>query len=149
MDGWLDSGKKVSLFVMTGIAVLVMAAQCGTGDDTKSDADSKPTTSKPQEPYPHQTMPGDGWHLMGGVDGKDFGLWEASGSTTPCKWSIRATHPYSAAQILREGESAPGQRAQANIVPFARPSSITGEIDDYRVGFQTNGCGSWKWIRGY
>lgn len=149
MDGVLDSGKKVAAFVIAGVVLLVIMAQCSSNDSSERSADSKPTTSKPREPYPHQTMPGDGWHLMGGVDGKDWGLWEATGSSVACKWSIRATHPYSAAEILREGESAPGQRAQANIVPFARPSSITGEIDGYRVGFQTNGCGSWKWIRGY
>ncbi|MGV0618179.1 hypothetical protein ABQE58_25125 [Mycolicibacterium elephantis] len=127
------------------LAVGWLGAQCSK-DDSMPDAKRDATTTTTKAPYPHQVMAGDGYHNMGGIDGKDWGIWQSSGGPE-CTWSIRLTSPYTGATILREGTAPPNQSPRVSIQPPGDVSSITGEIDGGRVIFQTHGCGSWRLAR--
>lgn len=88
-------------------------------------------------------MPGNGTHEMGGVDGKNWGVWEAT-APGPCEWSIRAVRTYAAGEILDSGTAAAGERVQVNFQPDGEVSTFSGLIyDDHRIVFMTSGCGEW------
>lgn len=88
----------------------------------------------------------DGYHNFGGIDGKDWGVWKAPGSSKQCTWSLRLTDPYGPATVLREGTGEPGQPVRVAINPPGDISSITGTVKATggRVVFQSFGCGTWK-----
>lgn len=92
-------------------------------------------------------MPGNGTYEMGGMDGKDWGPYEAT-ATGNCQWSIRSVARYRAGLILDEGTAAPGETVRVNIQPDGDVSSTSGMIDDdHRLVFMTNGCGKWQFVR--
>ena len=126
------------------LAVGWLGSQCSKDDEPSAKSEST-TTSTSRAPYPHQVMDGDGYHNIGGIDGKDWGIWESTGSPQPCQWSIRLTSPYAGATVLREGNSPPNTPTRASIQPPGDVSSITGQTDGGgRVVFQTHGCGRWS-----
>ncbi|WP_307789611.1 hypothetical protein [Mycolicibacterium baixiangningiae] len=107
---------------------------------TSSDDNS---SSGPTTPYEHEYMPGNGTHEMGGVDGKNWGVYEAT-ATGNCQWSIRSVARYRPGLILDEGAASPGQVVRVNIQPDGDVDSWSGQIDDdHRLVFMTNGCGAW------
>ncbi|UXA19487.1 hypothetical protein [Mycobacterium sp. SMC-4] len=146
-EGKVGFGSVVALLIAVGW----LGSQCGSDssrDRESRKSDTRTTTTK-KAPPSHQVMPGDGYHDIGGVDGKDWGTWQSTGSPRPCEWSIRLTNPYSGATILREGSANPGQSTQVNIAPPGKVSSWTGIIESTggRVVFATHHCGSWRLVR--
>lgn len=145
----------VQMKVVVAVVVLVFVAYAwqtlfGDSDGGEPDRQATEETTTVRTtaaPRPHQAMPGDGNHPMGGVDGKDWGLWQSTGSSTPCEWSIRVTSPDSGATVLDSGQGAPGQPVRVSIQPFGDVSTMTGEIDGQRMVFQTTGCGAWRLMR--
>nr|MCH9730329.1 hypothetical protein [Actinomycetes bacterium] len=97
--------------------------------------------------YEGRHIHGNGYHDIGGIDGKYRGAWQSTGSSTECMWSIRLTSNRSEASILDQGIGAANTPLQVHIQSPGLASSITGEIDGHRVVFQSNGCGSWKLTR--
>lgn len=91
-------------------------------------------------------MPGDGTYEMGGVDGKDWGLYESAGGSGPgpCTWSIRAVRRYDAAEELASGETPPGEKVSVDIEPDGGVGVWDGMIGDHRIVFVTNNCGAWQ-----
>lgn len=146
----------IGWWIVAAVLAFIAFSSCNDSDDRSSDkaksgssttASSRPTTSR--APYEHQHMPGNGYHNIGGVDGKDWGVWQSTGSPQPCSWSIRLTDPYGPATILREGTADPGQSVRVTINPPGDVSSISGVVKATggRVVFQTSGCGSWTLAR--
>lgn len=138
-------GVGTVIIVLLGIGWL--GSQCSKDDKAEKAGakSSTPTTTTTRAPLDNEVMRGDGYHQMGGIDGKDWGVWVSTGSPQPCTWSIRVTDPYGPATILREGTAEPGQPARVAINPPGDISSISGEVKATggRVVFQTSGCGSW------
>lgn len=97
--------------------------------------------------YERRHIPGNGYHDIGGIEGKHWGAWQSTGSSTECMWSIRLASPHSGATILDQGIGEANTPLQVHIQPPGLVSSITGEIDGHRVVFHSNGCGSWKLTR--
>jgi hypothetical protein len=152
-----DEGDTVSRKPRVGaivavVAVAALAYQCGHNDDKRDDtkSESTPEAAAPTTPTvdaeSHSTIPGNGTHNIGGMDGKDWGVYTATvpaGST--CQWSIRSVAPYRPGEILDEGRGAAGEVVRASIQPDGDVSTFTGEIDDdHRIVFMTNGCGAWS-----
>lgn len=149
-DPAMAEGKAgVGSVIVLILAVGWFGSQCSGSSSSSSSksSSSKPTTSTPaaKAPYEHQHMPGDGYHNIGGIDGKDWGTWQSTGSAKPCSWSIRLTDPYGPATVLREGTADPGRPARVTISPPGDVSSISGVVKATggRVVFQTFGCGAW------
>ncbi|MGQ9349721.1 hypothetical protein [Mycolicibacterium gilvum] len=148
--GGKDRPFRPGLWIVGAAVIIgVIATKCG-GDDPLADKrtaePSPPSTSRTisSGPDPHEVMNGDGYHKMGGIDGKNWGVWLTPRAPTECTWSIRLTSPYTGATILNEGHAPPGQGVRVSIQPPGDVSSISGEIDGGRVVFQTTGCGAWR-----
>ncbi|GJO17870.1 hypothetical protein NJB1507_08390 [Mycobacterium marinum] len=141
---WLDLAKGIVVVLV--IAVVVYA--CSRTEDDKQASKGGPTgssdTTTTTTSRPYETMPGNGTYNMGGVDGKDWGVWGSDATPSVCIWSIVANSAYSPASILDHGRVEPGEAAQVNIQPLGDTSSITGESHGVRLKFITNGCGSWR-----
>ncbi|WP_019972010.1 hypothetical protein [Mycobacterium sp. 141] len=118
-------------FFALGACVAVLVA---TSDDDSTTA---------PDPDDHSVMMGNGTFNLGGVDGKNWGVYEAT-ATGNCQWSIRSVARYRPGLILDRGSAAPGEKVTVNIQPDGDVSAISGEIDsDHRLVFMTNGCGTW------
>lgn len=121
----------------------------GTHSSKSSDPsahDSTHTTATSKAAAPQMIMPGDGIHNIGGMDGKNWGIWEAT-APGQCEWSIREVRTYAAGEITDEGTADPGQTVRVNIQPDGNVSVFTGMIDDdHRIVFMTHGCGAWRFI---
>lgn len=133
-------------FFLVGGCVAVMVAV-----SSQEDSSTSPTTpgqaAPPAPADEHTTMPGNGTYEMGGMDGKDWGPYEAV-ATGNCQWSIRSVARYRAGLILDEGTAAPGETVRVNIQPDGDVSTWDGMIDDdHRLVFMTNGCGTWQFVR--
>lgn len=131
------------------VLLVILIGRCG-GESNDRASQTSPSESPTQsaaptseQPLEHQFMPGNGTYNMGGMDGKDWGVWESSGGGS-CAWSIRRVTPYEPGEVLDSGEAGPGEKARANIQPDGDVSTFTGEIDGHRLVFMTNGCGSWS-----
>lgn len=148
-DESIGDGNRYAYLIfgaIAGLAVLgLVVGSRGDDDYDAPTAAATTTASTARLPYPHQVMPGDGHHNMGGADGKDWGVWESAGGAGPCSWSIRLTSPYTGAAVLREGEST-GQRVRVSIQPTGDVSAFTGEVDGGRTIFMTHGCGAWTLV---
>ncbi len=147
-----------------GIVVLiVIVSQLNSNDDkSNDDTSAAPTTTPVGGLYPGgptrpgspprsapvddtDYIPGNGYHNIGGLDGKYWGIWQSTGSPNECTWSIRLTSPNYGATILDQGGSAANTPVRVNIQPPGDVSSLTGEIDGGgRIVLQTSGCGAWK-----
>lgn len=133
-------------FFLIGGCVAVMVAV--SSEDGSSTGTTTPGQSAPAAPAvdDHATIPGNGTHEMGGMDGKDWGVYEAT-ATGNCQWSIRSVAPYRPGLILDEGSAAPGEVVRVNIQADGDVSSWDGMIDDdHRLVFMTNGCGKWQFV---
>jgi hypothetical protein len=134
-------------FFLVGGCVAVMVAV--SSQDDSSTGKTTPGQASPTTPSfdDHTTMPGNGTHEMGGMNGRDWGVYEAT-ATGNCQWSIRSVARYRPGLILDEGTAAPGQTVRVNIQPDGDVSSWDGIIDgDHRLVFMTNGCGKWEFVR--
>ena len=68
-------------------------SQPNTSTSPSAAGQSPSPTSK--EPYPSESMPSDGYHNMGDIDGKDWGAWQsdgASGAAEACHRSGTKQH---------------------------------------------------------
>ena len=120
-----------------------------SSQDDSSTGKTTPGQAAPAAPPAddHATMPGNGTHEMGGMDGKDWGVYEAT-ATGNCQWSIRSVARYRPGLILDEGTAAPGETVRVNIQPDGDVSTWDGTIDDdHRLVFMTNGCGKWAFVQ--
>lgn len=134
-------------FFLVGGCVAVMVAV--SSEDDSSTGTTTPGQAAPAAPPfdDHATIPGNGTHEMGGMDGRDWGVYEAT-VTGNCKWSIRSVARYRPGLILDEGTAAPGETVRVNIQPDGDVNSWDGIIDsDHRLVFMTNGCGKWQFVR--
>ena len=104
-----------------------------------------PTSTLPPEP---EYMPRDGTYHMGGIDGKNWGIWESDGASgaRTCEWSVRRVNSDAGADILDSGETKPGQKTRVDIEPDGEANMWTGEIGGNRIVFLTNGCQPWRWV---
>jgi hypothetical protein len=157
--GWVIVAAVVAF---VGIAQLVNAI---TGNDRTTGGSSPSPSAASQEPaatyatsWPtrppaasppavtsssYDEMPGDGTYQMGGMDGKNWGVWTAV-AVEECTWSVRAVTPGAPGQVLNEGTAQRGERVRVAINPSG-DVSLGGMVDDsYRVVFMTNGCGAWS-----
>jgi len=144
-----DRIHQVAAATIAAAAGFITAA-CGGGSPSTEDkasgssSSSAARTSTSKAPYPWEHMPGDGYHQLGGVDGKSWGVWRSTGSTQPCEWSIRVTDPNGPATILDEGTAGAGESVRVNIQPPGDVSGMTGKLPNGgRVVFVTHGCGEW------
>lgn len=136
---------RLALIGALGFAVWLLVTMCSSNGDHST---SPSMSAAPSAPPTHETMPGDGTYSIGGIDGKDWGVWESVGGADNhgCQWSIRAVNRYTAGQILDSGETGVNLQTRVNIQPLPDSSSITGESHGFRVVFMTSGCGSWRWV---
>lgn len=139
------------IIIGIGIPVFIFVTMCSNSSDKRSAADKESSTSattttarSSAPPQAWKTMPGNGTHKMGGMDGKDWGIWQAT-APGDCQWSIRAVRTYTGGEVLYEGTAAPGEVVRVNIQPDGKVAATTGMIDgDHRIVFMTNGCGAWQ-----
>lgn len=96
------------VFVSAVVAVFSVLSAV-TGSDQSAGSTSPSTSSQAWK-----VMAGNGTHPMGGMDGKNWGVWTAT-PPTPCEWSIRAVRTYAAGEILNEGSAEPGVPVRVNI----------------------------------
>jgi hypothetical protein len=76
---------------------------------------------------------------MGGMDGKDWGVWQADGAPSGvCEWSIRSVARYRGADILESGQVGPREKARVNIQAGGDVDSWSGDIGDHRLVFMTH-----------
>ncbi|MGV0656414.1 hypothetical protein ABQE48_21365 [Mycolicibacterium thermoresistibile] len=131
--------------VSSCVAVIIVgSSQDDSSTDTTTPGRAAPTTPAADD---HATIPGDGTHQMGGMDGKDWGVYEAT-ATSNCQWSIRSVARYRPGLVLDEGTAAPGETVRVNIQPDGKVSVWDGTINgDHRLVFMTNGCGKWQFVR--
>lgn len=134
-------------FFLVGSCVAVMVAV--SSKDDSSTGTTTPGQAAPAAPPvdDHATMSGNGTHEMGGMDGKDWGVYEAT-ATRNCQWSIRSVARYRPGLILDEGTATPGDTVRVDIQPDGDVSSWDGTInDDHRLVFMTSGCGKWEFVK--
>jgi hypothetical protein len=133
-------------FFLVGGCVAVMVAVSSQDDSstgTKTPGQAAPPAASADD---HATIPGNGTHEMGGMDGKDWGVYETT-ATGNCQWSIRSVARYRPGLILDEGTAAPGETVQVNIQADGDVGTFDGMIDnDHRLVFMTNGCGKWRFV---
>jgi hypothetical protein len=133
-------------FFLIGGCVAVMVAV--SSQDHPSTGTKQPGQTAEAAPAAgdHATIPGDGTHQMGGMDGKDWGVYQAT-AIGSCQWSIRSVAHYRPGLILDEGTAASGEPVRVNIQPDGDVSTFDGTIDDdHRLVFMTNGCGKWEFV---
>jgi hypothetical protein len=92
----------------------------------------------------HEFMPGNGTYQMGGIDGKDWGVWQSDGAEAGCEWSINAVRRYEGGELLDSGQGAPGEHVRVDIEPDGGVGTLDGMIGDHRIVFMTNRCGPWR-----
>ncbi|OBB33578.1 hypothetical protein A5792_10675 [Mycolicibacterium peregrinum] len=97
-------------------------------------SESPPATTEAIDPW--KSMPNDGTFKMGGVDGKNWGVWKSDGARADdgCEWSIRVIDPNGPAIVLDEGTTGRNQNAQVAINP----------VKGANIVFVTNGCQPWS-----
>ncbi|WP_266050278.1 hypothetical protein [Mycolicibacterium sp. J2] len=107
-------------------------------------ANSNENPAAPPDPNSPSVMAGNGTFKLGGADGKNWGVYEAT-ATGNCQWSIRSVAPYRDGWILDSGTAAAGEKVSVNIQSDGDVNSLTGEIDgNHRLVFMTNSCGTWR-----
>lgn len=90
----------------------------------------------------YDSIPANGTHQMGGMDGKNWGVWSAT-AAGDCTWSVRAVFPDAPGEVLQEGTATAGERVRVVINPPG-DVDLDGMVDDtYRLVFMTSGCGPW------
>ncbi|QNN98724.1 hypothetical protein I5H67_gp042 [Mycobacterium phage Moonbeam] len=136
-------GKVMAAALGVLVLVAIVSARGDKDDDTTTQAATTSTTTTARV-NPYRTIPGDGYHNMGGADGYDWGTYTATipPDSPGCTWAIVSVSEYRGGETLREGEASSGT-VRANIQPDG-VSSWTGTINgDHRIMFRTSGCGAW------
>ncbi|RIR68506.1 hypothetical protein [Mycobacteroides abscessus] len=121
----------IGAFLAMGACMTILVA---TNDDKPGQQASADSPS---------VMSGNGTFNLGGVEGKNWGEYEAT-ATGNCQWSIRSIARYREGWILDSGTAAPGEKTKVNIQPDGDVNSFTGQIGDHRLVFMANGCGIWR-----
>ncbi|WDW20016.1 hypothetical protein [Mycobacterium phage LOCARD] len=137
-------GKVMAAALGVLVLVALVSARGDKDDDATTQAATTSTTTTTARVNPYRTIPGDGYHNMGGADGYDWGTYTATipPDSPGCTWAIVSVSEYRGGETLREGEASSGT-VRANIQPDG-VSSWTGTINgDHRIMFRTNGCGAW------
>jgi hypothetical protein len=143
----MNTRTKVSVVVVTAVAALMGVGMWSSGHESAK-PDSRPAAParKParSKPLPRELfMPGDGGYQMGGLDGRDWGVWRATApGPRGCSWSIRSVSQYADSRVINTGEAAAGKPVQVDIEPDGNVEA-SGLIGDHRIMFQTSGCGAW------
>lgn len=107
--------------------------------DTSEPASAAPAAAPTAETESYDSMPGDGTYEMGGVDGKNWGVYQADGGPN-CQWSIRSVAPYRPGLIFDAGTE-----PRVSIQPDGDVDVFSGQIDDdHNIVFMTSGCGAWR-----
>lgn len=147
-----SEGRKVWPWFI-GIAAILFVVVAVSDIGSRSSSKTKPvrpaTSAAPSTVPAYRSMPGDGTHNMGGVDGKDWGVWRSSGARAtdrPCTWSIRSVARYRGGLVLDSGEAAYGETVTVNIQPDGNVG-LSGMIGDHRLVFMTHGCAPWSFVR--
>ena len=142
----VSKGIGCAVVLLGGFLLLGACVAIFIGSNTGKNATSPSTSGQGAPVAPaddHRTMPGNGTYQMGGIDGKDWGVYEAT-ATGNCEWSIRSVARYRPGLVLDSGTAVPGEAVRVNVQPDGDVSSISGEINkDHRLVFMTNGCGVW------
>jgi hypothetical protein len=150
--GVFNKGIGCAVVMLGGFLLFGACVAIVVGSHTDKNATS-PTTpgqaappgqaAAPAPADDNQTMPGDGTFKMGGIDGKDWGLYQAT-ATGNCERSIRSVARYRPGLILDSGAAGPGEAVRVNIQSDGHVDSWSGEFnDDHRLVFMTNACGAW------
>ncbi|AVO24498.1 hypothetical protein SEA_ALEXPHANDER_48 [Mycobacterium phage Alexphander] len=139
------SPGKVMVTALAVLAVVgIVSTRNNNDDDDRSASQTTTPTTTTTRPNPYRTIPGDGTHNMGGIDGKDWGTYTATipPGSPGCTWAVVSIADYRGGETLREGEASSGT-VRANIQPDG-VASWTGTINgDHRIMFRTSGCGTW------
>ncbi|AEK08586.1 hypothetical protein PBI_DLANE_42 [Mycobacterium phage DLane] len=136
-------GKVMAAALGVLVLVALVSARGDKDDDATTQAATTSTTTTARV-NPYRTIPGDGYHNMGGADGYDWGTYTATipPDSPSCTWAIVSVSEYRGGETLREGEASSGT-VRANIQPDG-VASWTGTINgDHRIMFRTSGCGAW------
>ncbi|SHQ74720.1 Uncharacterised protein [Mycobacteroides abscessus subsp. abscessus] len=132
--------KRLLGFLMVLIGAFLAMGACMTV--LVATTDDKPRQQG--DPDSPSVMSGNGTFKLGGVEGKNWGVYEAR-ATGNCQWSIRSVARYREGWILDSGTAATGEKVTVDIQPDGDVNSFTGQInDDHRLVFMTNGCGIWR-----
>lgn len=142
----LNLMKAVAGLVFWALVIWITVSMCSSSGDKPGASTDMPTSTSvtPSSISQYQTMPGDGTYSMGGIDGKDWGVWQSTGGAGICDWSVRAVNRYTAGRVFDSGEVGPNTPTRVSIQPLGDTSSITGEGHGSRLVFMTSGCGSWR-----
>ncbi|MGV7783511.1 hypothetical protein PJN38_24085 [Mycobacterium kansasii] len=141
---WFKLASAIAGLIFWLLVIWLMITMCADSKRSASDSSSSLSSFTTPAVQPYETMPGDGTYGMGGIDGKNWGIWQSAGSSSRCQWSIRAVSRYTDGQVLDSGEVGPGVSARVNIQPLGETSLVTGETGGFRIVFMTGGCGSWR-----
>jgi hypothetical protein len=134
----------IGAFFVVGACVTVLIVTTDDKPTNNSGSAGSVSAAPPADPDDPSDMAGNGTFNLGGVDGKNWGVYEAT-ATGNCQWSIRSVARYREGLILDSGTGIPGENVSVNIQPDGDVNSVTGQIDDdHRLVFMTNGCGSWR-----
>lgn len=114
MVKWILGGAValIGAFLALGACVTILVA---TSDEDPG---------APPDPDSPSVMAGNGTFEFGGVDGKNWGVYEAT-ATGNCQWSIRSVAPYRDGWILDSGTAAPGEIVSVNIQSGGDLNSFT------------------------
>lgn len=132
--------KKILGFLMVLIGAFLAMGACMTVlvATTADKPGQQAGTDSPS------VMSGNGTFKLGGVEGKNWGVYEAR-ATGNCQWSIRSIARYREGWILDSGSAATGEKVTVHIQPDGDVNSFTGQIDgDHQLVFMTSGCGTWS-----
>jgi hypothetical protein len=139
---------KKLLFLLGILVFVVLLANSGNDKKTDNEASSSFASSAPITTATfdtHDTMNHNGTWEMGGMDGRDWGVYKTTvPAGSACTWSIRSVARYRPGVILDEGTAGAGEVVRVSIEPDGDVSTFSGMIDDdHRLVFMTSGCGSW------
>lgn len=139
-------GSIIKALFILGVVVYFGVTMCGgeKRNTTSTNRSSGQTTSTSSHPPTNAWMPGDDTYSMGGVDGRDWGVWTATvPSGGRCSWSILSVTRYRGTEILDGGSGEPGEQVRVDIEPDGDVGTFDGMIGDHRIMFRTYGCGPW------
>src|ERR1700736_1848914 len=90
--------RRVWPWVLGIVLVLFLIGRCSDGENQSSQtppsaSPSQSVSPTSKEPFPTEYMPGNGTYEMGGVDGKDWGVWQADGAPVVSASGLSAAWP--------------------------------------------------------
>lgn len=136
-------GEIRTIAALAFIGLFIWAVVDNSRDEPEREAaPTRAASASTSAPSPYKVIEGDGTHQMGGMGGKNWGVWQARNPTGKCVWSIRLINPYTGAIELDSGGS---ERTRVSVQPPGSVS-LSGEVDGGRVVFITSGCGTWRLV---